>query len=157
MWKTLQHTEWVTALATSRWLFGLVLVVHLFTICFSVGSIVLLDLRILGLAARKQPLTPLAEQLRLSTWIGMGFAWLSGFLLFATEAGDYAAVTPFQLKVLVVISAMILSVAVDRNVANWDRAPVTPLKVKLLALFSIVLWLGAILVGVEIAPLTGLG
>lgn len=157
MWETLQHAEWVTTLATTRWLYGLISVVHYFSLLFCVGTIVLLDLRILGIADRNQSLTPLAEQLRPWTWTGFGFAVISGFLLFSTEAGDYVAVAPFRMKMLVIVVALTFALIVQWNVAKWDRAPVVPLAAKLLAVVSIVLWLGAILVGVEIAPLTGLG
>jgi len=157
MWETLQHAQWVATLAESRWLYGLISVVHYCSLFFCVRTIVLLDLRILGIANRNPALAALAEQLRPSTWIGFGFAVVSGFLLFATEAGDYAAVTPFRVKMLIIVMAVIFTLIVQRNVAKWDRAPVMPIAAKLLAVASIVLWLGAILVGLEIAPITGLG
>jgi hypothetical protein len=157
MWELLQHAGWVTTLATSRWLYGLVSVVHYSAVFFCIGTIVLLDLRILGIADRNQALSPLAGQLRPWTWIGFGSAVVSGFLLFATEAGDYAAVTPFRVKMLIIVLAVVSALAKESSVPNWDRAPVLPVTAKLLALISIVLWLGAILAGVEIAPLTGLG
>jgi hypothetical protein len=114
-------------------------------------------LRILGIADRNQALSQFAGQLRPWTWIGFGSAVVSGFLLFATEAGDYAAVTPFRVKMLIIVLAAISALAKEWSVPNWDRAPVIPVTAKLLALVSIVLWLGAILAAVEIAPLTGLG
>jgi len=157
MWETLQHAEWVATLAESRWLYGLISVVHYCSLFFCVGTIVLLDLRILDIAHHNRALAALAEQLRPSTWIGFGFAMVSGFLLFATEAGDYAAVTPFRVKMLIIVMAVIFTLIVQWNVAKWDRAPVMPIAAKLLAVASIVLWLGAILVGVEIGPITGLG
>jgi hypothetical protein len=157
MWDALQHAGWVTTLATSRWLYGLVSVVHYSAVFFCIGTIVLLDLRILGIADRNQALSLFAGQLRPWTWIGLGSAAVSGFLLFATEAGDYAAVTPFRVKMLIIVLAVISALAKEWSVPNWDRAPVIPVTAKLLALISIVLWLGAILAGVEIAPLTGLG
>jgi hypothetical protein len=76
---------------------------------------------------------------------------------FATEAGDYAAVTPFRVKMLIIVLAAISALVKEWSVPNWDRAPVMPVTARLLALVSMVLWLGAILAGVEIAPLTGLG
>src|SRR3989442_4366770 len=100
MWEALQRTGWVTTLATSRWLYGLVSVVHYSAVFFCVGTIVLLDLRILGVADRNQALSVLAGQLRAWTWIGLGAVAVSGFLLFAVEAGDFAAVIPFCLKIL---------------------------------------------------------
>jgi hypothetical protein len=157
MWAALQHTEWVTILATSRWLFGLVSVAHYVGLFSCVGTIVLLDLRILGVAERNQGLLEFAEQLRPVTWFGSGAAVVSGFLLFATEAGDYAVVAPFHVKMVIVALALLSALVIEWSVPEWNRAPVIPVTAKLLALFSITLWLGAILAAVEIAPLTGLG
>jgi hypothetical protein len=55
------------------------------------------------------------------------------------------------------VLALMSALAKEWRLPNWDRAPVMPVTAKLLALVSIVLWLGAILAGVEVAPLTGLG
>ena len=157
MWEVLQHAGWVEALATSRWLYGLVLVVHYSSLFSCIGTIVLLDLRILGIADRNQALSALAEQLRPWTWIGFGSVVASGFLLFATEAGDFAAATPFRVKTLIIVLAVISALAIEWSVPKWDRAPVMPVTARLVALISIVLWLGAVLVSLEIPPLTGLG
>jgi len=157
MWETLQHTGWVTTLATSRWLYGLVSVVHYSAVFFCAGTIVLLDLRILGIADRNQALPVLAGQLRASTWIGFGAVAVSGFLLFAVEAGDFAAVTPFRLKMLVIVLAVLSALAIEWRLPKWDRAPAMPVTGRVVALISILLWLGAILVSVEIPALTGLG
>ena len=157
MWDALQNAAWVTTLATTRWLYGLVLVVHYFALFCCVGTIVLLDLRILGVADRSLPLLPLAQQLRLWTWIGFGSAVVSGFLLFATKAGSYVEVTPFHVKMLIIVLAVMSALAVEWSVPKWDRAGAIPVTATLLALISIVLWLGTILAAVEIPALTGLG
>ena len=157
MWEGLQHAGWVTTLAVSRPLFGLVLVVHYCAVFCCIGTIVLLDVRILGIAARNQALSALAGQLRPWTWIGLGSVVVSGFLLFATEAGSYAAVTPFRIKMLVIVLAIVSALAIEWSVPRWERAPVMPVTARLVALISIVLWLGAMLVSVEIPALTGLG
>jgi hypothetical protein len=157
MWEALQHAGWVTTLATSRWLYGLVSVVHYSAVFFCVGTIVLLDLRILGVADRNQGLPVLAGQLRPWTWIGFGAVAVSGFLLFAVEAGDFAAVTPFRLKMLVIVLAVVSALAIEWSLPNWDRAPAMPVTARVVALISILLWLGAILVSVEVPALTGLG
>ena len=120
MWEGLQHAGWVTTLATSRSLYGLVSVVHYSAAFFCVGTIVLLDVRILGIAARNQPLSALAEQLRPWTWVGLGPVVVSGFLLFATEAEDYAAVTPFRVKMLIIGLAVISALAIEWSVPKWD-------------------------------------
>jgi hypothetical protein len=147
----------VTTLATTRWLYGLVVVVHYFALCMCVGTIVLLDLRILGVAARHQPLLPLAEQLRPWTWWAFGSAAVSGVLLFATKAVSYAGATPFHVKMLIIGLAVASAMAVERSVPAWDQVRVMPVTATTLALVSIVLWLGAVLAAVEIPALTGLG
>jgi hypothetical protein len=157
MWEGLQHAAWVTTLAESRGLYGLALMVHYSGLFVCVGAIVLMDLRILGVADRSLPLAPLARQLRLWAWTGFGAAAVSGFLLFATKAGLYVEVTPFHVKMLIIVLAVVSALAVEWNVPKWDREGAIPATATLLALISIVLWLGAILAAVEIPALTGLG
>ena len=157
MWQALQHAGWVDALATSRSLYGTVSVAHYSAVFLAVGMIVLRDLRILGLADRHRILSALAEQLRPWTWTGFGVASVSGFLLFAVDAGDFAVAALFQLKMLVVVAAVISALAIEWNLPQWDRAAVMPATARFVALISIVCWLGAILVSVEIPALTGLG
>jgi hypothetical protein len=157
MWEALEHAGWVTTLATSRWLYGLVSVVHHSAVFFCVGTIILLDLRILGVADRNQALALLSGQLQPWTWMGLGAVAVSGFLLFAVDAGDFAAVAPFRLKMLVTMLAVISALASQWSLPKWDRAAAMPVAARVVALISILLWLGAILVSVEIPALTGLG
>ena len=157
MWTALQHAAWVEALATSSWLYGLVSVVHYAAVFLSIGMIVLRDLRILGFADRHQPLSAVAEQLRPWTWTAFAAVLVSGFLLFVVEAGDFAAANPFRLKMLIVALALAAALAIEWNAGNWDRAAAMPATARLLALLSIVLWMGAALASVEIPALTGLG
>ena len=82
---------------------------------------------------------------------------VSGFLLFATEAGSFATATPFRLKIAVVVLAVVSALATEWNLPRWDRAPAMPVTAKVVALISILLWLGAMLVSVEVPALTGLG
>ena len=157
MWQALQHAGWVETVATSRWLYGFLVVIHFSAVFFCIGTILLLDLRILGVAARNQALSPLIAQFRLWTWIACGSAIVSGFLLFTTKAGWYAETGLFRIKVLIVVLGVISALAIEWSAPRWDRAPAFPATARLLALISIVLWLGAILVAVEIPALTGLG
>ena len=157
MWEALQHAGWVSTLATTRWMYGFVSVIHHSAVLFSIGTIVLLDLRILGVASQNQAVSALAEQLRPWAWIGFGSAVVSGFLLFASQAAAYVVATPFRVKMFIIVLAVIAALAAEWSVPKWDRARVMPVTAKLLALISIVLWLGALLAAVEISELTGLG
>ena len=84
-------------------------------------------------------------------------ALVSGFLEFSVSAGDYAQTWPFRVKMLVVLAAIIFTIIVRRDVPKWERLPAVPISAKILAAVSLVLWIGSILAGTEIAFLTGLG
>ena len=58
---------------------------------------------------------------------------------------------------LVIVLAVVSALAIEWSLPKWDRAPVVPVTARVVALISILLWLGAILVSVEIPALTGLG
>ena len=157
MWEALQHAEWVSILATSRWLYGLVSVVHYSAVFFCVGTITLRDLRILGFDNRKHTLSAFTEQLRPSIWVAFAAVVISGFLLFTVNAGNFAAAIPFLVKMVTIVLAVMSTVAIEWKFAKWDRASVMPLTARFVAVISIVLWLGAMLVSVEVPALTGLG
>ena len=157
MWESLEQVGWVKVLGTTGWLYSSVSVVHYFTLFFFIGTIVLVDLRILGLAGRGQTISLLADQLLPWTWIGFTLAMISGFLLFTTDAGDYAPDHVFQAKMVVILVALIFTVMVHRGQRRWNQLPAIPLGVKVIAALSLLLWLGAILAGVDIAALSGLG
>ena len=153
----LEHTSWVATIGETGWLYVTISVIHYFTLFVLVGTIVLVDLRILGVAARSQSVTQIAETLFPWTWTALGLALLSGFLMFTTDGGDYYPDRVFRVKMTVIFLALISAVIVQRNFRKWDQAPAISLGAKLVALVSIVLWVGAILAGVEIAAISGLG
>jgi hypothetical protein len=157
VWESLEQVGWVKVLGTTGWLYSSVSVVHYFTLFFFIGTIALVDLRILGLAGRGQTISLLADQLLPWTWIGFTLAMISGFLLFTTDAGDYAPDHVFQAKMIVILLALIFTVIVHRGQRKWNQLPAVPLGVKVIAALSLLLWLGAILAGVDIAALSGLG
>jgi hypothetical protein len=153
----LEHTSWVMTIASTGWLYAAISVTHYFTLFVLVGTIVLVDLRILGIAARSQSVTQVAETLFPWTWTALGLALLSGFLMFTTDGGDYYPDRVFRVKMTVILLALISTVIVQRNVRRWGQAPAISMGAKLVALASIVLWIGSILAGVEIAAISGLG
>ena len=82
---------------------------------------------------------------------------VSGFLLFSTDAGDYAPDHVFQAKMIVIFFAVIFTVIVHRGQRKWNQLPEVPPGVKIIAAVSLLLWIGSILAGVDIAALSGLG
>ena len=142
---------------TSAWMSAVLEVIHYFSFFVVVGAIAIVDLRIMGVAARKQSATRLAEQAFPWIWTGLAFAVLSGFVMFAGQATDYLHNSIFHRKLLVILLAVILGAWVQRNVSKWEQSPSVPAWAKVVALVSLALWVGAILMGVDVPAITGVG
>jgi len=153
----LEHARWVTTISGTGWMYQAVEITHYFTLFILVGTAVIVDLRILGVTARRQSVPQLAQQLFPWVWTALALALLSGFIMFTTGAGDYYADTVFRVKMSVILLAIVFTVIVRRNAANWDRPAANRALYKLAAFASLIFWIGAILAGVEIAAISGLG
>src|ERR671919_2981182 len=97
----LEATPLATALRGSVWVYPLVNAAHILGVALLVGSIVPLDLRLLG-AWRSVPLAPLGGFLTRIAGAGLVLAMIFGILLFATRASEYIASNIFISKMVVV-------------------------------------------------------
>jgi len=153
----LEHFSWIQYISMTSWLYSSIAVVHYFTLLVMVGTAVFVDLRVLGIAASRKPIAQVGEQIYPWMWGAFWLAVLSGFLMFTTDAGDYLPDTVFRVKMTVILLAVIFSILVQRSIPRWAELPSTPPGAKVLASISLLLWIGSILAGVEIAAISGLG
>ena len=153
----LQHASWIIAVNSSASGSTILEVVHYFSFFVLVGATAIVDLRIMGVAGRKQSATLLAEQAFPWIWTGLCFAVLSGFVMFAGQATEYLHNSIFHRKLLVILLATIFGAWVQRGVSKWDRPPAIPAWAKLVAFVSLALWVDAILMGVDVPAITGVG
>ena len=87
----------------------------------------------------------------------LALALLSGFVLFATDATDYVPIGLFWLKIGVILLAIVVTVILQRGLPSWDKAQSAPGPAKVIALLSLLLWIGAILTAVDISYISGVG
>ena len=132
-------------------------ILHYFSLFILVGSMVIVDLRVLGLVARRQDAAQLAERLFPWIWISLALNFLSGFLMFAGSAVSYYRNDVFYDKIEIILLAIVVNIFVQKKVRKWDQLPAMPAWAKLIAVVSIGLWIGAIIAGVEVPALTGVG
>jgi hypothetical protein len=152
-----EHFQGVVYLANTGWLYSGVSVVHYFTLFITVGTSVLMDLRVLGLAGTRRPVVKSAGQVYPWMWGAFWLAILSGALMAATDAGDYLPDTVFRVKMTVILLALVFTFLLRRSIPKWIESPAVPGSAKAPALLSLVFWVGSILAGVEIAAISGLG
>ena len=137
------------ALRTSLYAYPLVNAAHILSLAALFGSILALDLRLLGVgkAAALQPLAMLLPRVAAA---GLGAAVLTGALLFLVQPVDYAGNPFFLAKIVLVAVGAAHAILVHRS-RGWQvaRSPlgiVTP-RLRLSALVSLTIWSAAIIAG----------
>ena len=115
------------------------------------GSIVMVDLRMLGLASRDLRLSTLTNEVLPWTWTAFIIAALSGSLLFISRADAYwdnfATRGKFLCMALAGVNMLLYQFGTHRRVAEWDSCVPPPLAVRAAGALSILLWTGAIFFG----------
>ena len=154
-WESLQRTWWVVAIQGSPWTYAALVVLHFSSVFLLVCTSALVDLRLLGLAARRGTATRLAVQFSPWTWTALALAVLSGIPLFANQAPAFAAVSYFWIKLLLMLAAAALSLIVQWKVGPWEQSPSVPAAAKLLALISLLLWFSVIYASVQVTNYAG--
>lgn len=157
MWESLEQLAWVRTLSTTGWMYATVSVTHYLTLFWCVGSMALVDLRVIGLVARRQNVAELAENLFPWAWTGFALAVVSGFLMFLTDAGDWAPDWVFHVKLTFLLLSVVGAIIVQRGVPKWARLPEIPTSAKVIAIIALLLWILTILSASEIPNLEGLG
>lgn len=137
-----------TALRGSGVAYLLVNAIHIAAIGLLLGSIITLDLRLLGLF-RSYPVSHLAPPLVRVAVAGFLCAVITGALLFTTRPAAYVENPAFLAK-LALIAVGSLNVAILRLNPRWaeiDNGRSAPVTVRAAALTSLLVWLGAVLAG----------
>jgi len=119
--------------------------VHVIAITTVIGLIAIVDLRLLGLAARSYSITRLSCAMLPATWIAFVLALMTGALLFASQPATYFDNTAFRLKIALILLAgvnmMVFHRLTMRNIASWDEAGSIPLGARAAGGLSLVIWI----------------
>ncbi len=132
------------------WLYPSVEVVHITGIALLVGSIAVLDLRLLGFS-RHLPVRALAAHTLPWTLGSFLLILPSGLMMFVAHASDLIASPVFALKVSLVmaagINAGVFHAGAFRGAARWDVDVMPPVAARAAAALSLLLWISVIACG----------
>jgi hypothetical protein len=103
------------------WLYSGISVIHYFTLFVTVGTTVIIDLRVLQLAATCKPVVQTAEQIYPWRWGAFWLAVISGFLLCMTDAGDYFPDKVFEVKMATIVMAVIFTALLQRILSRSEK------------------------------------
>lgn len=144
-----------TAIRESDNAFPIIESVHVLGITLLAGTIAVLDLRMLGVILREIPVRRIARAVLPLTWSGFIVMFISGFLLFWSEAAKNYTNPAFRIKLVLLILAglnpLIFHTGVYRRAQEWELAAVAPWRARVAAIVSLTLWSGIIVAGRAIA------
>lgn len=139
------------ALRESQYMMPWVFVLHVVSLCLFAGTILMMDLRLLGVGHMRTPFSQV--QRRLFPWqmAGMAFSALTGGALVFGNPMNYVTNIIFWVKMLAMALAGLNAIAfhfiTEYTLVDWDTGARPPFGAKLAGLLSIILWVNVIVSG----------
>ena len=145
------QTPMSIALRESIWIYPILEVLHCVGILLVAGTIVVVDLRLLGFGMRRFPVSSVVSQVVPWTLSGFGFMFVTGSLLAWSEPLRlYRSIFfPWKLLFLAIagLNALLFHYGIYRGVRAWDSDVLTPMRARLAGVVSIVCWICVIAAG----------
>jgi hypothetical protein len=151
----LQTTPVAKAIAENEVLFPWIESVHVLAIVLVVGTISIVDLRLLGVASRDLTVRRLMRDVIPYTWGAFTIAVITGSLMFSSDAVHYAHNFFFRGK-LILLALAGLNMAVFHlvgigDIERWDAGSGrTPIAARAAATISLLVWISVVAFGREI-------
>jgi len=140
-------SEWIN---TSVWAFAIIETFHILALTVLLGTVVALDLRMLGIRSYRQSTAELAQELMPFTVAALVVLIVTGIPMFMSQAIRYSQSVSFLVKMTLLVLTIAFHFTIYRNVtmANGDvRGRIG----RLAASLSLMCWFGVALAGRGIA------
>lgn len=137
------------ALNNTEWAFPLAECFHIPAFALSIGTIALVDLRLLGVVLKRVSTAKLLRDTEPWTLLGLVIVIFSGALLFLSQTFIYLVNSAFFFKIGCLVVGIIYNFTIHRKVAASPN--VSPGVAKLTAIVSLLLWAGVLYGGMFIA------
>ena len=144
----LERTSLSVVINESLWAFAVVEAIHLVALAVIGGAVLVVDLRLLGLAFQKQRVADIARVAQ--PWLLWSLAGMlvTGFVLFLSlAASKYYVHDYFWVKMYFLAAAIVFSFTIRHRVIMGDDARANSSFAKLVGLVSLFLWSGVGLAG----------
>jgi hypothetical protein len=143
--QSLQDTEIATAIREGESLFPWIECVHVLALTIVIGSIAIVDLRLIGLTSRDRSVVQTTASALPVTWCAFVVAAISGGLLFSSNATAYGHNFFFLAKLsLIAVAGLNMGayhLFVGRGADAWRTPALTPLRARIVGAVSLCLWI----------------
>jgi len=149
--KSLEASGLATRIRDALWLFPLIESTHVVGLSMVFGTILIIDLRLLGIASTRRSFKRMASDILKWTWAAFALTALTGTLMFVTNARVYYHNFFFRTKMLLLvlsgINMLVFELTAGRSIHRWDKAPSAPRAAKAVAALSLAMWISIIIMG----------
>jgi hypothetical protein len=125
--------------------------IHVLMATTVVGTIAIVDLRLIGYPSHRKGARQLILDLLPYTWVAFALAAITGSLLFTSNAPSYIADAPFVAKMVALLLAginmAIFHLTAYRQIGQWNEASPPPRGVRLAGATSLTLWIVIVFLG----------
>lgn len=125
--------------------------VHVLAICLVVGSIAVVDLRLLGFASVDRPVGRLMRSILPITVGAFGLAVAAGSLLFISHASKYLENRFFIAKITLIalagVNMAVFHLIGARNLDQWENDAMPPPSARVAGGLSLFLWISVVACG----------
>lgn len=132
-------------------LFPFIESVHVLAVCLVVGSIAVVDLRLLGFASVDRPVGRLMRSILPITVGAFGLAVAAGSLLFISHASKYLENRFFIAKITLIalagVNMAVFHLIGARNLDQWENDALPPLFARVAGGLSLFLWVSVVACG----------
>jgi Family of unknown function (DUF6644) len=149
--KSVEGTNFATTIRDSIWMFPIIESIHVISFTIVVGTIAIIDLRLLGLASMKRSFQKISSDILKWTWAAFILTVATGLMMFSTNARIYYHNPFFRAKMILLVFAglnmAIFEFTAGRTIHTWDESPTVPRIGKAVAVVSLALWVSIIFMG----------
>jgi hypothetical protein len=141
----LENTPWGATIRDSSWMYPVILWIHFIGLSMFLATSLPVDLRLMGIGARRPTATEISNALFVWNWIGFAVAFAGGFLLLSAEATVYVTNTGFRLKLAVLAPlALMWHVVVQKKIRAWTETGQTSAIGKWAGAVEFLLWISVV-------------
>ena len=141
----LSYDPATSPLNNNEWSFPLFECIHIAMFAMSVGTIAIVDFRLLGLAFKERSPGELVKATSLWTLIGLIVVIATGMVIFTTDPLSYYYNPSFRYKMIALLIAIVYNYTIHRKVAMANSSSSLNLMV---GGFSLLLWISIVFAGI---------
>jgi hypothetical protein len=150
-----EQTPLSQTIQSTAWIVPTVQTVHILSIAAVLSSVLMIDLRLMGLLGRDQPLARVSGRFQPVIWWTLPVLLATGAVMIAGEPARSLANPVFQVKMALLVAAVIVTLSAQiplgKNPAFWELSAGRRGAAQSIAVLSLLLWAGIVFAGRWIA------